>query len=140
GDDDFQHHGCGGIMGGRHISIHHNLYAHCQSRTPRFDGIRNLKEDDELADFTNNVIYNWGGNNVYGGEGGNYNIVNNYYKNGPNTKKSVLYRVANPFKRGDEIPFGKYFINGNFVNGSAEVTNDNWKGVVMDKGTDADAA
>src|SRR5690606_21062131 len=70
---------------------------------------------------------------------GNYNIVNNYYKSGPDTKKSVLYRVANPFKRGDEIPYGKYFIKGNFVDGSAEVTNDNWKGVVMDKGSDADA-
>ncbi len=140
GDNDFQHHGYGGIMGGRHISIHHNLYAHCQSRTPRFDGIRNLNEDVELADFTNNVIYNWGGNNVYGGEGGQYNIVNNYYKSGPNTKKSVLYRVANPFKRENEIPFGKYFIDGNFVNGSPEVTADNWKGVVMDKGSDADAA
>ena len=140
GDDDFQHHGYGGIMGGRHISIHHNLYAHCQSRTPRFDGIRNLEADVELADFTNNVIYNWGGNNVYGGEGGNYNIINNYYKSGPDTKKSVLYRVANPFKRADEIPFGKYFIDGNFVNGSTEVTNDNWKGVAMDKGSDADAA
>ena len=140
GGDDFQHHGYGGIIGGRHISIHHNLYAHCQSRTPRFDGIRNLKNDVELADFTNNVIYNWGGNNVYGGEGGNYNIVNNYYKSGPNTKKSVMYRVANPFKRENEIPFGKYFIDGNFVHGSPGVTNDNWKGVVMDKGTDVDVA
>ncbi len=48
--------------------------------------------------------------------------------------------MANPFKRENEIPFGKYFIDGNFVHGSPGVTNDNWKGVVMDKGTDVDVA
>ena len=132
GDKDYERHGYGGIMGGRHISIHHNLFAHCQSRTPRFDGMRNIKPDLELADFRNNVIYNWGGNNVYGGEGGQYNIVNNYYKPGPNTSKSVLARIANPF-RSDNIPYGKWFVDGNHTEGSDEVSKNNWKGVVIDK-------
>jgi pectate lyase len=139
GDTDFEHHGYGGILGGRHISIHHNLYAHCVSRTPRFDGNRNLKPDMELADFRNNVIYNWGGNNVYGGEGGQYNIISNYYKQGPNTNKSTQYRIANPFKREPDLPFGKWHIANNYMLGSEDVTGNNWKGVLMDKGTDADA-
>ncbi|MGZ5190801.1 MAG: pectate lyase family protein [Flavisolibacter sp.] len=137
GDTDYERHGYGGIMGGRHISIHHNLFAHCQGRTPRFDGIRNIQPDMEFGDFRNNVIYNWGGNNVYGGEGGEYNLVNNYYKPGPNTSKNTSSRIANPF-RSDKIPYGKWFINGNYMDRSVEVTENNWNGVVIDKGSAKD--
>lgn len=137
GDKDFEKHGYGGIMGGRHMSIHHNLFAHCQGRTPRFDGIRNIQPDMEFADFRNNVIYNWGGNNVYGGEGGEYNVVNNYYKPGPNTSKSTASRIANPF-RSDKIPYGKWFVNGNYMDGSVAATENNWTAVVIDKGSEKD--
>ncbi len=139
GGKDFQKHGYGGILGGRHISIHHNLYAHCQSRTPRFEGNRNILPDVEFADFRNNVIYNWSGNNVYGGEGGNYNIVGNYYKFGPATSKRAKFQVVNPFKKDPGIPYGKYFVDKNYVDGSVEITLNNWLGVVMDNGTTADA-
>ncbi|GAB4094014.1 pectinesterase family protein [Flaviaesturariibacter terrae] len=140
-----ENHGYGGIQGGKHVSIHHNLYAHCQSRTPRFDGVRNLSPNTpglENVDFVNNVLYNWGINNVYGGEGGNYNIVNNYYKYGPSTSSGVKFRVANPYKQasGPAIPYGKYYINGNYVDGSTTNTANNWKGVTMDGGTAADTA
>jgi pectate lyase len=137
GDKDFEHHGYGGIWGGKHLSAHHNLFAHCNSRTPRFDGIRNSPVEN--VDYRNNVIYNWGHNNVYAGEGGNYNIVNNYYKYGPSTQTTVMHRIVNPFHKLPEISFGKYYINGNFVDGSPSVTKNNWSGVKMDKGTDADA-
>ncbi len=139
GDKDYEHHGYGGILGGKHISIHHNLYAHCTSRTPRFDGNRNLGSAMELADFRNNVIYNWVSNNVYGGEGGTYNIVNNYYKYGPATNKNVMYRVANPYRKLPALSFGKFYVDGNYVDGSNEVTNNNWLGVLMEGGTQADA-
>lgn len=131
GDSDFQNHGYGGIWGGKRLSAHHNLFAHCVSRTPRFDGTRN--DPEEFVDYRNNVIYNWSGNNVYGGEGGNYNIINNYYKPGPNTNRGVRSRIANPNKT-ENIPFGKWYVGGNVVDGSDEVTNDNRTGVHMGNG------
>ncbi|MEP6676593.1 MAG: pectate lyase [Ferruginibacter sp.] len=138
GDSDYEHHGYGGIWGGRHFSAHHNLLSGCNSRTPRFDGIRNAPEEN--ADLRNNVIYNWGHNNVYAGEGGSYNIVNNYYKYGPDTKADVRSRIANPWNKLPKISFGKYFIEGNYMDGSTTVTNDNWLGVTLEKGTASDAA
>jgi hypothetical protein len=136
GDKDYEHHGYGGILGGKHITVHHNLYAHCNSRTPRWDGIRNAPE--ESGDFRNNVIYDWGENNMYAGEGGSYNVVNNYYKAGPSTKATVFNRMANPYKT-DKIPFGKWYVSGNMTEGNEAVTKDNWgKGVQMNKGTEED--
>lgn len=131
GDTDFEYHGYGGIWGGKHLTAHHNLFAHCNNRTPRFDGIRN--SPIENVDFRNNVIFNWGSNNIYAGEGGRYNLVNNYYKFGPSTKESVKYRIANPYNRTPDIPFGKWFVHGNYVDGAPEVTNDNWSGVRFEK-------
>ncbi|HEY1113744.1 MAG TPA: pectate lyase [Chitinophagaceae bacterium] len=127
GDKDFENHGYGGIWGGRHLTAHHNLFAHCVSRTPRFDGIRNVPEEN--VDLRNNVIYNWAQNNAYAGEGGTYNIVNNYYKYGPATSKKVQFQIVNPFDKAPEIPFGKFYVSGNYVDGSAEVTKNNWQGV-----------
>jgi hypothetical protein len=142
GDKDFERHGYGGIWGGQRATMHHNLFAHCNSRTPRFNGSRYTHPAGfENVDFRNNVIYNWGENNVYAGEGGNYNIVNNYYKHGPNTKESVKTRVLNPYKleKGkNPLPYGKFYLNGNYVDASADVTRRNWRGVTMQDGTAAD--
>ena len=131
GDKDFEHHGYGGIWGGMHLSAHHNLFAHCLSRTPRFNGIRNTPS--EFVDFRNNVIYNWGHNNAYAGEGGIYNMVNNYYKPGPGTTKNVRSRIVNPLHLLPKIPYGKYYVSGNFVEGAAEVSSNNSLGVHLPK-------
>jgi len=138
GDKDYEQHGYGAIWGGKHSSFHHNLFADCNSRTPRFDGIRNIPEEN--ADFRNNVIYNWGHNNMYAGEGGTYNLVNNYYKWGPDTKNNVKARIANPWSKPPSIGFGKYYIDGNYVDDSYEVSGNNWKGVVLEKGMPGDLA
>ena len=130
GDKDYEHHGFGGIWGGMNLSAHHNLFAHCISRTPRFNGIRHTPS--ELVDYRNNVIYNWGHNNVYAGEGGHYNIVNNYYKYGPGTNKNVRYRIANPGKN-ETIGFGKWFVDENFVDGAKDFSKNNWLGIDMPK-------
>ncbi len=131
-------HGYGGIWGGDRATFHHNLLAHHNSRNPRFNGggrsgINNGSVPNEHVDFRNNVIYNWLGNSAYGGENGNYNIVNNYYKPGPTTPANRSRRImqvsfeSDP-KFGDG--YGKFFIDGNHVVGNAAVTADNWNGGV----------
>jgi len=134
GDKDWEHHGYGGIWGGQHLSAHHNLFAHCVSRNPRFNGAR-LGATQELVDYRNNVIYNWGGNNVYGGEGGMYNLVNNYYRYGPSTNKSTRSRIVNPTRQEKPpIGYGKFFVEGNYVDEASEVTKNNWLGIDMGNG------
>ena len=136
GDKDYEHHGYGGIWGGAHLSAHHNLFAHCANRTPRFDGARNIPA--ELVDFRNNVIYNWGTNNVYAGEGGQYNIINNYYRWGPSTKTNVKNRILNPYKKPPALAYGRFYVDGNYVEDAPEITQHNWRGVVMNDGLPAD--
>lgn len=139
GDADFEHHGYGGIWGGRLSTFHHNLFAHCQGRACRFDGSRNLDggttAGKENCEFSNNVIYNWGSYNVNGGEGGNYNILNNYYKYGLNTSNKKM--TINPGS-ATPLPWGKYYMTGNYVDGSTSTTNNNWLGASVAGGSLAD--
>ncbi len=145
GDVDYERHAYGGIWGGANTSAHHNLIAHCNGRMPRFDGIRNSAT--EIVDFRNNVIYNWGSYNTNGGEGGTYNIVNNYYKYGPSTASSVSSGVnkrsmlINPYQQTSApvLPFGKYYLTGNYCDNSATVTANNWLGATFSGGTLADS-
>lgn len=130
GDQDYEKHGYGGIWGGKHTTAHHNMFAHCVSRNPRFNGAR-LGADEELVDFTNNLIYNWEHNSVYGGERGNYNIVNNYYRPGPSTHASVTRRIVNPTKNEDR-GLGVFYVTGNFVEASQNVTEHNRLGIDVD--------
>ena len=146
-------HGYGGIWGGKNASFHHNLLAHHDSRNPRFDHDYVDAKCAGPIDYVNNVIYNWGDNSAYGGEGStnaaggrHINMVNNYYKYGPATSKQ--YRIVNPTTKcdnvkdgkhqgcipsyGGEIDPGKFYITGNYVYGSSTVTNDNWQGVDPD--------
>ena len=136
GDKDYEHHGYGGIWGGKHLTAHHNLFASCNSRNPRFDGIRNSATEN--VDFINNVLYNWGHNSVYAGEGGNYNLINNYYRPGPSTNENVRSRIVNPYNKPPKIDFGHFYLSGNYVEGSKEVTANNWRGMTLEKGTEED--
>ncbi|MCI1190086.1 T9SS type A sorting domain-containing protein [Hymenobacter sp. DH14] len=141
GDTDYERHGYGGIWGGRRASFHHNLFAHCNSRTPRWNGTRyGAAVGSENCDFRNNVIYDWGSNNVYGGEGGNYNMVNNYYKSGPSTSSSSRSKVVNPYKQTTAplLPYAQIYLAGNYVDGYPAITAANWKGATMQGGTLAD--
>ena len=144
GDTDYERHGYGGIWGGRRASFHHNLFAHCVSRTPRWNGTRyGAAIGSENCDFRNNVIYNWGmGANAYGGEGGNYNMVNNYYKYGPSTGTSTTNRsrVFGAYKQttAPVLPYPQLYITGNYVDGNPAVTAANWKGVSMNGGSAGD--
>ena len=131
-------HGYGGNWGGSGASFHHNLIAHHGSRTPRL-GPRPTTQLDERMDMRNNVIYNFGGNGCYGGEGMTVNIVNNYYKPGPGSPTDKKgYRIAGIGIRTNEYVekypayapalhlWGKYFVTGNYNTKYSSVNNDNW--------------
>ena len=148
-------HGYGGIWGGESASFHHNLVIHHDSRNVRFDHDYVSTQKGPI-DYVNNVVYNWGQtNSTYGGESGNgvsriINMVNNYYKPGPATKSSIKTRLLNPTTScgnctsAESFPAttgyvtpGKFYINGNYMYGSEEVTNDNLCDAAIDpdKGT-----
>ena len=137
-------HGYGGNWGGSGASYHHNLIAHNESRTPRL-GPRPGTQTDERMDMRNNVIYNWGGEGCYGGEGMNVNIVNNYYKPGPCTAKSqekvqkriakIGIRTSSYTKHDTSTPnewdvmwhkWGTFYVDGNVNSLHSDVTSDNW--------------
>lgn len=137
-------HGYGGIWGGLNASFHHNLISDHSSRNPRFCGSRYSDDPErEKTDFRNNVIYNWGHNSIYGGEAGSYNVVNNYFKPGPATKGNKQYRILDltqvfytPRINRDTLYAGKFYIDGNEVEGYPEIAKDNWdRGV---QGSDVD--
>ena len=129
-------HGFGGIWGSNYGSYHHNLIANSASRNPRFgSGVG-------FTDFRNNVIYNWGYNSAYGGEAkqpdnprftfSTINMVANYYKPGPATQPgNVAHRIIAPTTRdGPNGGYGQWFVSGNFVEGNALASSDNWNGGV----------
>lgn len=124
-------HGYGGIWGGKKASFHHNLLAHHDSRNPRFgEEAGKAFALTDLVDYRNNVVYNWWGNSAYGGEAMNVNMVNNYYKPGPVTTKSTrIISIDKNKNEGAEIYniWGKFYIDGNYVEGSPQATGDNWK-------------
>lgn len=129
-------HGYGGIWGGKNASFHHNLLAHHDSRNARLgeEAGKAFALTDKV-DLRNNVVYNWGSNSIYGGEGMNVNIVNCYFKPGPatmaNNGSSKQGRIYSPDKnkiKGTEVydVWGKFYIAGNYVEGNTNATNDNW--------------
>lgn len=128
-------HRFGGIWGNQHGTYHHNLIAHNDSRNPRW------ASGCGHNDYRNNVLYNWGYESSYGGEAhqkgdrrkppikhSTINMVANYYKPGPATRSEVRARIAKPSSRGDGDQ-GSWHVAGNHVEGSPEVTADNWLGV-----------
>ncbi|MDN3670635.1 pectate lyase [Echinicola jeungdonensis] len=126
-------HGYGGIWGGKYASFHHNLLAHHDSRNPRLgEEAGKAFALTDLVDLRNNVIYNWGNNSAYGGEAMNVNIVNCYYKPGPaspsGSKRNRIMSIDKNKNEGTEVYdiWGKFFIDGNTVDGSAQTSEDNW--------------
>ena len=142
-------HGYAGLWGGCPTTFHHNLVAHHTSRNPRLSGARfSGKIDEELVDIRNNVFYNWGPiNSGYGGEGGCFNFVGNYYKPGPRTirkaeletdaakrqktgldekeAQDIVWRIVAPDNEvGDyalkEKTWGKFYLSGNYFDTSVE--------------------
>lgn len=123
-------HGYGGIWGGMKASFHHNLISSHTSRNPRFCGARYhlSTASSEIVDFRNNVVFNWGGNNAYGGEAGQHNIAFNYYKPGPATKKvggTQLYRIVQPSLDASITIPSSWFLYGSTFVGYQDITENN---------------
>jgi len=102
-------HSCGGLIQtavGNGISLFRNLYIDNKTRNPKVKGTN---------EFTNNVVYNWGGGGGYiAGDSeqvSEANIVGNYFISGPSTS------VA-PFTRGNAKFHG--FVDGNFFDGDKD--------------------
>ena len=135
-------HSYGGIWGGANATYHHNLLADHDSRNPRFDHQYVAKTSEYMGpiDYVNNVVYNWGGNSTYGGEGSTYsfkvNMQNNYYKPGPSSSHTGrLIEITTMC--GNCVTSSPYqctpaqlYINGNYVNG---IANKDWDGVDFGK-------
>lgn len=127
----------GGVWGGQFASYHHNLLAHNNGRTVRFNGAR-AHDTIALVDYRNNVIYNWGTEgHATGGEieieGGvsRINIVNNYYKPGPATpSRRNFIRPNTP--AAEQV--GKFYLSGNIMDGNAAMSADNKTGVTWNSG------
>lgn len=124
-------HGYGAIMGGVNTTYHHNLIANHTSRNPRMGGGTVEADDNEHIahfDMRNNVIYNWGFNSCYGGGRSEANFVYNYLKPGPGTREEVSSRLMDA---GEKDKPGSFYLKGNVLEGNAEVTADNNKGIYI---------
>ena len=138
----------GAQWGGKRSTMHHCLFAHNNSRSPRFNGVRPENHDRQaINEFVNNVIFNWGSPNaIYGGEnsaGGatDYNrvyMINNYYKPGPATKNATSSRRYWVSASGDQNGVGQWYLKGNKFELSSKFapSSNIWKDTELQKVND----
>ena len=128
-------HGYGGIWGGKNASFHHNLLANHKSRNPRFDHPEiydnNISTHRGNVDYRCNVVYNWGDNSSYGGEGAWFNMVNNYYKPGPASKDKKYFLDANSIygSSGKDYGYPELYVSGNIHTKYSDITSNNLIGI-----------
>ncbi len=104
------------------VSLHHNLFASSRNRHPTLGGGKPFVQasPDAIFDFRNNVQYNWSGHTNLGA--GYFNLINNYYKPGPNTTPGS-HPIA-PKVEAHDITKG--YMAGTFFEGNEGWTEDNY--------------
>ncbi len=130
-------HGYGGIWGGKNASFHHNILTAHSSRNPRFCHPQvygdYLSTHRGNVDYRNNVVNNWGDNSSYGGESGQFNMVNNYYKPGPASKDRKYFLAADAFYEKDgkvwSSAYPQLFVSGNVHTQHSDITSNNQSGI-----------
>ncbi len=114
-------HGFGIMLGRSNVSYDHNLIIHNVSRN-----FRGKVPDQNAADFTNNIIYDWGYQTTYGTIG-HINYVNNTLKAGNSTTSGYHYAQVS-----DNENF-KLYLSGNRIlnkdNTVRNSTDDNWSAI-----------
>ena len=109
----------------KNISLHHNLFHSTHNRHPSMGGGGKLTPSNLIIDFRNNVIYNSGGTTNLGG--GRRSVINNYYKNGPNTDTDDLpMRIKAKLPKG---PGPKGFTSGNIFTWNQSWTDNNFSAI-----------
>ncbi|WP_373653267.1 pectate lyase [Schlesneria sp. DSM 10557] len=104
------------------ISLHHNLFASSRERHPTLGGSPRT-DPSAIADFRNNVIYNLSGATNLGNC--QINIINNYYRPGPDTPKGNHPLATKSENKGAL----KAYLWGNLFENNEEFTADNWRAV-----------
>jgi pectate lyase len=100
------------------VSWYHNLWAHCDSRSPRLGDFYN-RPGSPTFDVRNNVIYDYGGT-CSGLTQGVFkaNYVGNYIRPGPSSKARAPITLGTPSDL-------TYFIRDNIWEGHDDLTADN---------------
>jgi hypothetical protein len=104
-------HAYGVILGNHpnHVTLHHNLIANAQHRSPRIQG--------GTHEFSNNLVYNWGYFAGVFSRNPNVNFIANYYKAGPDSRivppicdkpgeigKVYIRKNISPLRSADHLP------------------------------------
>lgn len=102
------------------VSLHHNLWAHNDSRNPRL-GDNYGNAPFPTFDMRNNAIYNYGGT-ASGQTQGNFgvNYVGNFIKSGPSSRAKTPMTIGGP----SQI---RLFLQGNEWENHPDFTRDNSK-------------
>ena len=122
-------HSCGGLIQtaiGNGVSLLRNLYIDNKTRNPKVKGTN---------DFTNNVVYSWGGGGGYiaGDSAGesNAHIIGNYFISGPSTSVPAFTRGNAQFKAYVEKNFYDGDKNGALNGVELGASSSNYGGVAI---------
>jgi pectate lyase len=102
-----------GVQWPRRVTFHHNLFTTSDQRMPVVQGA-------ECVDLVNNVIYNWGNKGLHGNPR-SMNVVNNWFRSGPETTTKLVYQWQHHSANPNPYPNSVY-LAGNTADGFTAAT------------------